>query len=369
MLERLNKLDELKVLPIDIQEIRMELSVFKESVYKWQADSAESVGALITQTKNMKEELEFVGLKADQAEIEITKINRAGKVFREDIAMIKETLEKHTAKIDELFDKKADVDDMFRKADKEALTTKAEAVEIERLDKVIDHLTRRLTFTEGSMNQGFEKVEKSSDKKFEELTQVMVRIVKREIKKALVNSDMFADVGKASGSHNKCLMCNQVVRVMEKESPPQLPELPNTQPLLHVHNVSKPKVFKPDARHETSPPRVYLDEAALKETQQFLTETVGVVFSSGAKDPARAPIDSTTGRNESPKPVRKLRVEPGGPRQVIERTGYTSRGIVYDQAVAEKEFVTDAVVGRPTTVGDIIGVHSSGARLMEAISK
>ena len=76
------------------------------------------------------------------------------------------------------------------------------------------------------------------------------------------SQETFSDVGKAAGSRNKCLMCDQPVKIMERESPAQLPELPHTNPLLHLvsspKQLTKPKVFKPDARHDDSPPRYLL---------------------------------------------------------------------------------------------------------------
>ena len=377
---KVEKLDQLQSLPeefnsfkVDYLELKEELNVLNETMKskfnKYESDH-----------NKLHNSLDLLSLKTDQIEGEVNKITRTIKTFREEINMLKEKQDKNTEAISELTEKKADVEDLFRKADKTSLNSKADKEQITIIEDAINGLTRRINHAETSMHQGFDRAEKSSDKKLEDIVQVMVRIVRKEVKKAFSQSESFSDIGKAGVSKNRCLVCDQVVKVMERESPAHLPELPHTQGLLHLDKPLKTRTFKPDARHEESPPRAHFDQNLLRETTTMTTThnienqetSFGIVLGPVEE---KTPVVTEEKISKDPKLSKKIRIETVGINKSLldksEKTGYTSKGIVFDvntnNDFQEREFVSVSVTGKQVRVADVVSAHNSGAKLIDVI--
>lgn len=85
--------------------------------------------------------------------------------------------------------------------------------------------------------------ERASEKKIEEFLGTVMKLIRREVKKYLSESDGYADIGKAGAARNRCLVCDQpVAAVMNRESPAQLPNAQHTMPTLHITHQPKLKV-------------------------------------------------------------------------------------------------------------------------------
>jgi hypothetical protein len=366
-LNRLQKLDGLELLPAVVDSLRVELCIFKEETEKSIQEISADVSKQDERARKMTEGLELHGLKIETVETDVVKVTRVSKSLREEISTAKEAIERDALLLAELGERKADKDDLFRKADKSQLVSKAENTEIERIDDNLSSITRRLTHTETNVYQGLESANKTTEKKLEDLTFSMIRVIKKEVKRVLAQAEGAADVGQAAGSRNRCLMCDQVVKPMVRESPAQLPELPHTQGPLHVHRQQGQQGLTTQQstgkQRDKSPPHVFLDKKGKEgdsSAQHVVSETeesVGIVIRSNEKTQVVIKdIAGMTIHGDEKKPQIKKNLAFVRPQ---EKTGILNKGLVYDATNGElvanqRDFVVN--LSSSTLTGRQVGI-------------
>lgn len=387
LFDRLHKLDGIELLPTEVENLNESLQIFKKEIEESLQGLSGDFAKQEERVKKLAESVELHAFKMDTVETDIVKLNRNSKSIRDDIIASKEMIDKDSLLLAQLVELKADKEDLFRKADKTQLEPKANKTEIERVDDTLSDIINRQTRTETSVYQGFDKVEKTTNKKLEDLTFSLIRVVKKEVKRVLAQTDGAGDVGQAAGSRNRCLMCDQVVKPMTRESPAQLPELPHTQAHLHqklqtqAPTVQTPADTRPSRsagkQRDKSPPHVFLEKGGGKDSEIVKTETeetVGIVMRSNEKTPVIIKDIPVVQRDSDRRPqLKKNLAGLVGPQ---EKTGVLNKGVVYDATsgnfVEQREYLVHSstgVMGRQVSVGEIVNLHSSGNRLMDVLAK
>lgn len=138
-------------------------------------------------------------------------------------ALISDELREMKIRLNEAIDKKiqdiaiqkANISDVKGKADLSLVLKKADEVQVRRLDDLVKDLDRKVILLTRDFEEGIESVQKKSDKKLEFMTQWIIKHVKKiQVTNKTSAVGDAADIGKT-----KCLVCDQPVREMEKETP------------------------------------------------------------------------------------------------------------------------------------------------------
>ena len=293
-----------------------------------------------------------------------------------EIERIKQVTNSDHEKVKHLEVGKANVEELDKKADKHDVQLKAEVDRVTELEEALLVLKKRVSYTESSLKEELERSEKSTDKRLDGVLSSMMKLVRREIKKMMNDFQGIADIGKAGVARNRCLVCDQPVKMQTRESPAQLPRETNHMPVLHVTHIPKQRNSKPDIRHESSPPRVHLD----KEILDSLANSNQMKDYAGIFGP---PIVDSRPTISEPDPglitqipsVKRSRPKTAGVnRSSSEKTIQgiePPRGVVYDTnqfQEYEREYISTVVAGKQVNVGDVLSVHSNTARLFDGVS-
>ena len=122
--------------------------------------------------------------------------------------------------ITRLFTEKANSSDLRNKADVAVVLKKADMAQITRLDEITNDTERRVLVLSRDLEEGLETIQKKNDKKLEFMTQWIVKHVRKGI---VPKEGEFADLGKT-----RCLVCDQPVKNIEKDTPFSVPGFRNT---------------------------------------------------------------------------------------------------------------------------------------------
>lgn len=118
-------------------------------------------------------------------------------------------------KIHDVATQKADLVEVRGKADLSLVLKKADEIQVRRLNDLVKDLDRKVLLLTRDFEEGIETVQKKGDKKLEFMSQwIMKQTKKNQVSKETPTLGETADIGKT-----KCLVCDQPVRNMEKETP------------------------------------------------------------------------------------------------------------------------------------------------------
>eukprot|EP01041_Mallomonas_annulata_P000426 gene426-764_t len=143
-----------------------------------------------------------------------TKNDNTIDFLEQEIYSMKNTLtERIEPRIDRLFSEKANAEDVRLKADNNIVSKKADESHVRRINDLVDELDKKILVLSRDFEEGIEGVQKRHDKKLEFMTQWIVKHVRKgqSMKEAHAET---ADIGKT-----RCLVCDQPVREMEKDTP------------------------------------------------------------------------------------------------------------------------------------------------------
>ena len=351
-----------------------DLTSFKVETHDVQHATREFENKLEHKVHHASGLIEALDSKFDEMENTVHLQGKKTVKLEHEIGHVKGIVDADHDKVKHLEINKADVEELHKKADRHDVKMKAEVSRVAELEEEVQVLTRKLAHTESSLQAEFERSEKSVDKRLDGILSSMIKLVKREVKRMMGDFQGIADIGKAGAARNRCLVCDQPVKMQTRESPAQLPKEPNHMPTLHVTHMPKQKVFKPDVRHDSSPPRVHLDRETLDSlADPNQRKDYPGVFGPPASSSSRPTVsEPDPGLITQIPTVKKNRPKTAGvsrssSEKFVVAAADPPKGIVYDNEEYEREYISSVIAGRQVHVGDIVSAHSNTVRLIDVI--